>query len=155
MREKGLYYNPKRVIHPLTNYGKKIQESGIDISLIHLKKFLEQQETYQINKQVKKPNEYSNIVADYPLQSTQLDIMIYDRYQIHSYKYVIGLIDVYSRYVVCRALTNMKISTILSNLKEMCEELSKKAGSLRTVEGYKETHYPENMNTHQQFDNLL
>src|SRR5271157_4276679 len=86
------------------------------------------------------------------MQSTQLDIMIFDRYQIHSYKYVIGLIDVYSRYVVCRALTNMKISTILSNLKEMCEELSKKAGSLRTAEGYKETHYPENMNTHQQFD---
>ena len=34
----------------------------------------------------------------------------------------------------------------------MCEELSKKAGLLRTVEGYKETHYPENMNTDQKFD---
>ena len=65
---------------------------------------------------------------------------------------MIELIDVSSRDVVCGALTNMKISTILSNLKEMCEELSKKARSLRTVEGYKETHYPENMNTDQQFD---
>jgi len=29
MREKGLYYNPKRVIHPLTNYGKKFKNQEL------------------------------------------------------------------------------------------------------------------------------
>ena len=71
--------------------------------------------------------------------------MIYDRYQIHNYKYVIGLIDVYSRFVIARALTNMKMSTILTNLKEMCEELSKASGS-------KKVKYPENMNLDNQFN---
>ena len=44
----------------------------------------------------KKPREFSNIVAERPLQSTQSDVMIYDdRYHIHNYKYVLGPIGVY------------------------------------------------------------
>ena len=105
----------------------------------------EQQETYQMNKQVHKPKEFSNIVAEHPLQSTHLVIMIYDRYQYHNYNYVIGLTDVYSRFVVARPVTNMRMSIILSNLKEMCEELSEQAGN-------KKTHYPENINFDNQFN---
>jgi hypothetical protein len=82
-----------------------------------LKKILEQQETYQINKQVKKPKEFSNVIADFPLQSVQLDICIYDRFQIHNYKYIIGMIDVYSRFVVAKPLTNMRMETIMKSVK--------------------------------------
>ena len=142
-KAKQLYLNPKSGFLSLPKLWKKIKEANINISYNDLKKILEQQETYQLTKQVKKPKEFSNIIADHPLQCSQLDIMIYDRYQIHNYKYVIGLIDVYSRFVVARALTNMRMSTILTNLKEMCEELSKAAG--------KKIKYPENMNLDNQF----
>ena len=48
-----------------------------------MKKILEQQESYQINKQDKKMKEFSSIVTDFPLQSVQMDIMVYDRYAFH------------------------------------------------------------------------
>ena len=144
-KAKQLYLNPKSGFLSLPKLWKKIKEANINISYNDLKKILEQQETYQLTKQVKKPKEFSNIIADHPLQCSQLDIMIYDRYQIHNYKYVIGLIDVYSRYVVARPLTNMRMSTILTNLKEMCEELSK-------IAGHKKMKYPENMNLDNQFN---
>ena len=64
--------------------------------------------------------------------------MVYDRFQYHSYKYVIGVIDVYSRYDVCRPLTNMIMTTIMYKLKDIFEELG----------GF----YPENINCDNQFD---
>ena len=63
--------------------------------------------------------------------------MVYDRFAFHSYKYVLGVIDVYSRYVVCRPLTNMRMETIMSKLKEIFEELE---------------FYPETINCDNQFN---
>ena len=100
-----------------------MKDKWINISYTDLKKILEQEELYEITKQVKKPKFFSIIVANHPLQSTQLDVMIYDRYQYHNYKYIIGVIDVYSRYVACRALTNMRMPTIMNSLKEIFKEL--------------------------------
>ena len=71
--------------------------------------------------------------------------MIYDRHQIHNYKYIIGMIDVYSRYVVCRALTNMRIETIMEKLKEMIKEISIAMGS-------KTLKFPQNINCDNQFN---
>jgi transposase InsO family protein len=52
---------------------------------------------------------------------------------------------VYSRYVVCRALTNMRIGTIMNNLKEMIKEIS-------IATGKKEVKFPENINCDNQFN---
>ena len=71
--------------------------------------------------------------------------MIYDRYAIHQYKYIIGAIDVYSRFAVARPLTNMRMSTLMENLKDMFEEIS-------DIIGKKKAQYPENINADQQFN---
>ena len=94
---------------------RKVKEEGIEF-------FLEEQETYQINKPVKRHHEFSTIMAYFPLQCVQLDICVYDRYAINNYKYILGVIDDYSRYVICKALTNMRMDTIMSKLKEIFEE---------------------------------
>ena len=82
---------------------------------------MEQQKPYELHKKVVKPKEFSNVYADHPLQCTHLDIMIYARNEIHNYKYIIGVIDIYSRRVSCRAMTNMRMDTIMDDLKDMFE----------------------------------
>ena len=47
--------------------------------------------------------------------------MIYERFKIHNYKYIIGIIDIYSRRVSCRAMTNLRMDTLMYNLKDMFE----------------------------------
>ena len=116
---KEIYYNPKTGFLYLTELWQRVKEEGIPVSYGDVKKFLEQQKPYELTKQVVKPKEFSNVYADHILQSTQLDIMIYDRYQFHNYKYVLGVIDVYSRYAGCRAMTNMRMDTIMEKLKDI------------------------------------
>ena len=102
------------------------------------KKGLEQQKPYELTKQIKRPTEFSNVYADHLLQSVQLDIMVYDRFEFHHYKYVLGVIDVYSRYVTCRAMTNRRLDTIMENLKDMFDN---------------DFHgYPENINCDNEFN---
>ena len=65
--------------------------------------------------------------------------MVYDRFQLHQYKYVLGVIDVYSRYVSCRPLTNMRMETIMEKLQDIFDN---------DLKGY-----PQNINCDQQFNN--
>lgn len=94
---KKLYYNPKEGFLSMTKLWRKVKEQNIPVSQNENRRF-------------------------HSLQSVQLDIMIYDRFQYHNYKYVIGVIDVYSRYVACRPLTNMRMETIMEKLKEMFDK---------------------------------
>ena len=134
---KELYCNPKTGFLSLKKLWERVKEENIGASYNDVRRFLEQQKPYEVYKQVQKPIEFSNVYAEYPLQSDQLDIMIYDRFAYHNYKYVIGVIDVYSRYASCKALTNMRMETIMEKLKDMFEELG---------------GFPENINADQQFN---
>lgn len=138
-----LYYQSGTVFLSRDKFWKKVKEEGINASYNDVKKFLEKQETYQINKPFKKPEEFSTIMAYFPLQCVQLDICVYDRFALHNYKYILGVIDVYSRYVICKALTNMRMDTIMSKLKEIFDEF----GELVNDNGY-----PRNINCDQQFN---
>ena len=51
-----VYYTPSKGFQSLNKQlWKRLQEEKIQISYNDLKKILEQQETYQLNKQVRKP----------------------------------------------------------------------------------------------------
>ena len=66
--------------------------------------------------------------------------MVNDRFEFHHYKYVLGVIDIYSRLVACRAMTNLRMDTIMSDLKDMFEN---------DFGGY-----PENINCDNEFNNI-
>ena len=114
---KAIYYNPKSGFLSLEKLWKRVKEETIPASYNDVRKFLEQQKPYELHKQVTRPKDFSNIYADHPLQCVQIDIMIYDRFAYHNYKYLLGVIDAYSRYAVCKALTNMRMGTIMEKLK--------------------------------------
>ena len=136
---KAIYYNPKSGFLSLKKLWERVKEENIPASYNDVRKFLEQQKPYELHKQVTRPKEFSNIYADHPLQCVQIDIMIYDRFAYHNYKYVLGVIDVYSRYAVCKALTNMRMGTIMEKLKEIFKD---------DFSGY----FPENINADNQFN---
>jgi transposase InsO family protein len=135
---KEIYYNPKTGFQSLKKIWERVKE---DLNMYYndVKKWLEQQKPHELTKQVVKPKEFSNIYAEYPLQYVQIDIMIYDRFEYHNYKYVLGVIDVYSRYASCRALTNMRMETIMEKLKDILDN------------DFSE-HYPKNINCDNQFN---
>jgi hypothetical protein len=116
---KELYHNPKYGFQSLSKFYHSVKENGIKASFNDVKRFIESQNVYQTMKQVRKPKEFSNVYASKPLESVQIDIRIYDRYQFHGYKYILGVIDVYSRKLACRAMTNRTLAGIMKNLKDI------------------------------------
>ena len=64
---KELYHNPKFGFLSMLKLWQRMKQQGIKVSYNDMKRITEQEDTYQIHKQVKKPEEFSNVVADYPL----------------------------------------------------------------------------------------
>ena len=144
MNEKlhDLYYDPKSGFLSLSKFYQKVKAQGIQASYGDVKRFYDQQTVPQITKQVKRPTEFSNIYSPFPLSSVQLDIMVYDRYQIHKYRYVLGVIDDYSRYVIAKPMTNKELPTIMKTLKEIFKEFEDLTGK----------DHPDNINCDNEFN---
>jgi hypothetical protein len=116
-----------------------IKPTEPEITLKMINDVLNKQEAIQINKQQRKPSEFSTIVAPNIGYTYQLDIMVYNRFKKNNYKYVLCCIDVYSRRAEVEPMTNMEGGTILENTKKIFQKFSP-------------TIYPNNLNTDNQFN---
>jgi len=122
---KETYYNPLTGFIGIEKLYKRLKKKGYDITRDTIEDFLNKQYTNQVNKTIRKPKEYSSIVAQGKRHNYQMDIIVYDRYAFNHYKYILCVIDVYSRYASVRAMTNRNNSTIMKNVKDIFEEMGK------------------------------
>jgi hypothetical protein len=104
---------------------RKIKADGYDVKLNDVKTFYDNQEIIQKTKRkpLKVDRVYNTIVASGYGANYQIDIIVYDRWEYHKYKYILCVIDVYSRYASCRAMTSRKNETILEELKSIFAEM--------------------------------
>jgi len=120
-----LYYNPKYGFTSSTKFYKTAKENNIDVSQKQINEFINNQAITQVFKEQRRPNKFSSIVADKIHDEYQMDIMIYDRYAFHKYKYIIVIIDIYSRYAEARAMTNRENTNIMDNIKNIIKIMGK------------------------------
>ena len=78
---------------------RKIKADGYDIKLNDVRDFYENQEIIQKTKRkpLKVDRVYNTIVASGYGADYQIDIIVYDRFEYHKYKYILCVIDIYSR----------------------------------------------------------
>jgi hypothetical protein len=81
---KELYYDAESGFTSADKFYKRAREEDIPVTLKQVKEFLAKQETAQLNKQVKKPDNYRQILAEGPGSNYQLDIIVYDRYEFNT-----------------------------------------------------------------------
>ena len=120
-----LYYNPKYGFTSATKFYKIAKQHNINESQKEINDFVNNQAVTQIFREQKRPNKFSSITADKIRDEYNIDIMIYDRYQFHKYKYIIVIIDIYSRYAEARAMTNRENTTIMDSIKSMIKIMGK------------------------------
>lgn len=124
LKLKIMFYDPKFGFSSSINkIYAKTQMLNIDLKKSDIKKFIEEQPLNQILKPVKKNKVFSSYVANYPAHIYQIDILVYDRYEYNKYKYILVVIDIYSRYVQARAMTNRNLETILENYKDIIKTM--------------------------------
>lgn len=120
-----LYYDPKKGFVSGNKLYKMAKEANIKTTQNEVNKFLDNQAVVQIFKEQRKPNIFSSIVANNIKDEYQMDIMIYDRYQYNKYKYILVIIDIYSRYAEARAMTNRENETLMENIKDIITQMGK------------------------------
>lgn len=135
---KRLYYDPTSGFMSLDKFVRKLKEDGQDVKRKDVKDFLQRQLTYQLNKQQALPGQYSTYWVHNVRDEYQIDLMVYDRYEFHQYKYVLCLIDIKSRYANARPLTNKRMDTYRAAITDMCNEM----GWPKSVSGDQEFNKP-------------
>lgn len=112
---RNIYYDPQTGFISFEKFYKKIKEQNLDYTKQEVKDFYESQEVNQVMKPIRKQKKFSSYMALYPSNIYQMDIIVYDRYEYNKYKYILVVIDIYSRYLQARPMTNRKLETIIKN----------------------------------------
>lgn len=86
-----------------------------------IRNFLKKQVPEQIMKRTKKPKAFNTIQSNDVSGSLQMDLMVYNRYKMNGYSYIFMCIDVYSRYLYAKALTNRRMDTLMQNIYKAFE----------------------------------
>jgi hypothetical protein len=119
---KKIFYDKKEGLTNINKLYEKIQEVNPNISKNELQKFYDKQAINKIMKPIRKPKHFSSYMANYPSHIYQLDIINYTRFKQNNYKYIVCMIDIYSRYLMAKPMTNREMPTIIKNVKDMIEE---------------------------------
>ena len=104
---------------------QKMKDDKYNVTRKQIKEFYDNQEVVQKTKMhpLKSDRVYNSIVASQYGSNYQIDIIVYDRFEYHKYKYILCCVDVYSRYASCRAMTNRRNETILTELQSIFSEM--------------------------------
>ena len=112
---KKLFKDPKFALLSKDKLKKKLEEDNKALKTKDIDDFYDKLEINQLTK-VQKKKVFNSVIAYYPGDAYQMDIIVYHKYEIHKYKYILVVIDVYSRYVQVRAMTNRENPNIIKNV---------------------------------------
>ena len=139
-----LFYDPEKGLVSTLKLYQKAKENNIPVSHADVKKFYDNQAVNQIMRPIRKSKRFSSIVANFPRQIYQMDIIVYSRYKYHNYQYILCVIDINSRYADARAMTSREMPTIIKNFESIMKDM-----------GYPEQFQSDNEFNKQEFNKLL
>lgn len=132
-RIKELLNNPTT---GLTSDLKKLQQmlkdNGINTTQEEIKRIRNTLQWHQLSYLPKKEKKFNTITVGNNKDLYYMDVMVYNRFKIHGYQYILNVVDTNSRYVSSRALTNMKLKestrgdkafTLMDAIKDIMKEM--------------------------------
>ena len=116
-----LYYDLSYGLLSPDKFYQKVKLIYPNITKNDINEFVNNQQINEVMKEHKRPKEFSSIKGYYNGDVYEMDIIIYDRYSYYNYKYILVVIDVYSRFLQCRPLKTRYMTEILHNMKDIFE----------------------------------
>ena len=119
---KKLFQKPEFALLSKEKLKKKLGEKNIVVNNKEFEEYFNQLEVNQLTK-IKKKTTFNSVIANYPGDCFQIDIIVYNKYEIHKYKYILVIIDVYSRFVQVKPLTSRENPVINKNIISIFENM--------------------------------
>lgn len=101
----------------------KLQKTFPDLTMKEVEEALEEIADFQLLKERKRKKYYNSIVANYPMHNVELDIIIYSRFKLNNYQYILTCVDTYSRYAKAEPMTNLEMPNVLEKVKKIFSEM--------------------------------
>ncbi len=137
LKKGGSYQSADKLYETVKREGK------FDLSLGQIEKFLRGEDTYTLNREVRRKFETNSI----PITSTNkvweadlADLFKFQRYN-DGYRYILGCIDSFSRKLYVRPLKTKRAADMVSALKEIFSEAGTKPRSIRSDRGSEFTNH--------------
>lgn len=141
---KEAYYNPETGFQSASALHKKLRGQGI--SLDSIKNFIKKQEANQINEPYKRDaKQFNQILAPEKFGMLQIDLLDMSNYATRNngYRYVLHVVDTYTRFAFVEALRNKDAKTVLTAMKKI----------ERTIKGENKSIYSMVMDEGSEFNN--
>lgn len=136
------YMDDLQKIYNEKNYPSKTRMYRLQRDIYDLKytkkqvdEFVESQEVYQLTKEVKRQPVYNSVVAPEVGSNYMIDLIIYDRFEIHKYKYILNCIDIKSRYAYGIALTRKTTDVVIGAMKKIFRKMGHVCNELQMDKG--------------------
>jgi hypothetical protein len=122
----------KGLTSDLTKLQAMLKENNINATKKEIKKIRNTLLWHQLTNVLKKEKIFNTIVVGDNKDLYYMNVIIYNRFKINSYQYILNVVDTNSQYVSLRALTNMKLKestrgnkafTLLDAIKDIMNEM--------------------------------
>ena len=135
---KKIYYNPSNPASfsgPQKLFAFVKKDGKYSISKYKIRKWLQNQEPYSVQRPVKRPMKRTNIIVagiDDQWSADLMDMVTFSKYN-DGYNYILVVIDVFSKYLWVRKLKDKKGSSVASAFEDIFKERSPRR--IRTDKG--------------------
>ena len=121
---KELYYNPTYGLLSENNLYKKAKDKDKNITHALVKEFLNKQEAHQLSKKYIKPKQYIPIIAKYPHEIIQIDLLDLSNLSTTNsyYNFILIAVDVFTRYAYFKPLKNKSSDSVLTAIKDIVNQ---------------------------------
>jgi hypothetical protein len=117
---KEIYNDIEKGFTSANKLYKKLKVIDKNITMKDVKEFYQQQAETEIIKPVSKMKyTYNSITARYAGDIYEIDILVYNRFEQHKQKYILVVIDIYSRFVQAVSMSSREMSKVIPKLVEI------------------------------------
>jgi hypothetical protein len=135
------FFPPKNKLYKLQ------KEAALNLSKKQVDDFIKKQEVYQLTSKQNKQKIFNSIVVPKVNSAWQIDLIIFDRYKINNYQYILNCVDIKSRYAYGVALTKKDKTTVINGMRKVIKKMGKAPEQLNMDNGgeFTSTQFKEAM----------
>lgn len=131
-----LYFNKKMFLgrDKLFQY-LQANNADMKISRRQVMDWLRDQEVHQLYKQKKKTKNIQTTILKEPWKQIGIDLADMQTMESNGYKYILVAVDLFSKYVMAKALKNKETKTVTEAMESLIKSVNGKIGSIRSDNG--------------------
>jgi hypothetical protein len=113
----------------------KVNKAGLNMPPKDVVTFLKSKSKWTLLNAAGRPKHFNSVVAKEPGSNYMVDIIVYDRWEIKNYKYILSCIDIHSRYAEGVALTHKTGAVVTSAMLKIFKKMGRVPHTLQMDNG--------------------